>query len=374
MIFLFFSLVVLLIFALANVYIYKRLVRKFILFRYINTLFALVLTLLFFAQALFLLLRRDEYLSDEIYSILALLYAPTYCFFFLVVMLDTARLIRFLFYKTSLQIHMALRVFFEVAILLCGIFLTYASIHNALRIPEVKNVELSLDNLDRTLKIALLSDIHLGKNLHEDFLNGLIAKVNEQNVDMVLIPGDLIDTNPKNLEGYISKLDDFHSTYGTFYAVGNHEYYQGINEVLNLLRTRTNINILLNETKDLGFMNIAGLGDLEGLRKGLFAPDVARIKAGIDFSKPSIVLAHQPKTALLYDLSDFDLIVSGHTHGGQIFPFMFLVKLNQGFLHGLYKLGEYTQLYVTSGAGFWGPSIRSFADNEIVILNVKSKK
>ncbi|NES53014.1 hypothetical protein G3565_32125, partial [Escherichia coli] len=86
------------------------------------------------------------------------------------------------------------------------------------------------------------------------------------------------------------------------------------------------------------------------------------------------LLTHQPKTALLYDLSDFDLVLSGHTHGGQIFPFMFLVKLQQGFVHGLYDLGEKTKLYVSSGAGFWGPSLRVFAPSEIVILNLKGKK
>ncbi|ELD0124897.1 metallophosphoesterase, partial [Campylobacter jejuni] len=106
----------------------------------------------------------------------------------------------------------------------------------------------------------------------------------------------------------------------------------------------------------------------------LYAPDLARIKVDLNTSKSSILLTHQPKTALLYDLSDFDLVLSGHTHGGQIFPFMFLVKLQQGFVHGLYNLGEKTKLYVSSGAGFWGPSLRVFAPSEIVILNLKGKK
>lgn len=374
MIILFISLAVLLIFALANVYIYKRLVKKFVLFKYTNALLAFVLTLLFLVQASFFILRRKELenLSDELYSISAMLYAPTYCFFFVVLILDIIRFIQFLLGKKPLQ-SIALRLPLEVGILALGVFLSYVSINNALKTPEVKHIEIRLNNLDRDLKIALLSDIHLGKNLHEDFLNNLILKVNEQNVDMVVLVGDLVDTNPKNLEEYISKLDDFSSKYGTFYVVGNHEYYQGINEVLALLKNYTKINILLNENRDLGFLNIAGLGDLAGLQRGLFAPDLARTKVDMNFTKPSIILAHQPKTALLYDLSDFDLILSGHTHGGQIFPFMFIVKLNQGFLHGLYKLSEHTQLYVTSGAGFWGPSLRTFAESEIVILNLKGK-
>ncbi|EFP3712795.1 metallophosphoesterase, partial [Campylobacter jejuni] len=229
-------------------------------------------------------------------------------------------------------------------------------------------------NLKKDLKIVMLTDIHLGKNLHENFLDKLITKVNLQSPDMVVIVGDLIDTNPKDLKNYISKLNDFNSTYGTFYALGNHEYYHGINEVLDLLRKHTNMKILVNQNLDLGFINIAGLGDLAGLDRGLYAPDLARIKVDLNTSKASILLTHQPKTALLYDLSDFDLVLSGHTHGGQIFPFMFLVKLQQGFVHGLYDLGEKTKLYVSSGAGFWGPSLRVFAPSEIVILNLKGKK
>ncbi|EOI5067372.1 metallophosphoesterase, partial [Campylobacter jejuni] len=118
------------------------------------------------------------------------------------------------------------------------------------------------------LKIAMLTDIHLGKNLHENFLDKLITKVNLQSPDMVVIVGDLIDTNPKDLKNYISKLNDFNSTYGTFYALGNHEYYHGINEVLDLLRKHANMKILVNQNLDLGFINIAGLGDLAGLNKG----------------------------------------------------------------------------------------------------------
>ena len=206
------------------------------------------------------------------------------------------------------------------------------------------------------------------------FLDRLIVEVNLQKPDMVVIVGDLVDTNPKELQNYISRLNDLKSTYGTFYALGNHEYYHGVDEVLNLLKEYTNMKILLNQNLDLGFINIAGLGDLAGLSKGLYAPDLARVKVDLNTSKASILLAHQPKTALLYNLSDFDLILSGHTHGGQIFPFMFLVKLHQGFIRGLYDLGENTKLFVSSGAGFWGPSLRVFAPNEIVILNLKGEK
>lgn len=376
MIFLIFSIAVALIFGLANVYIYKRLIKKIVLFKYFYKIFIVVLTLLFLAQASFFLIRNNklELLNDEVYGFLAMLYAPTYCLFFITLALDFIKLILAFMGKAHKRYSLILRLPFEVAIIALAAFLSYTSINNALKVPQIQNVDIKIATLKQDLKIAMLTDIHLGKNLHEDFLKKLIFKVNEQKPDMVVIVGDLVDANPKDLKSYISRLNDLKSHYGTFYALGNHEYYHGINEVLNLLKTQTNMKILVNKNLDLGFINIAGLGDLAGLQKGLFAPDLARVKVDLNTSKPSILLTHQPKTAALYDLSDFDLILSGHTHGGQIFPFMFLVKLQQGFLHGLYDLGDKTRLYVSSGAGFWGPSLRVLAPNEIVILNLKGQK
>ncbi|HEC1874180.1 TPA: metallophosphoesterase [Campylobacter jejuni] len=374
MIFLIFSFIVLLIFGLANVYIYKRLIKKITLFKYFYKIFVFIFIVLFLAQAVFLIFRRDEYLSDTWYEILAMLYAPTYCLFFMTLAWDFIKLILALISKRDKKYNLILRLIFELSLIVLSVFLIYVSINNALKTPEVKSVDVEIPNLKQDLKIAMLTDIHLGKNLHENFLDKLITKVNLQSLDMVVIVGDLIDTNPKDLKNYISKLNDFNSIYGTFYALGNHEYYHGINEVLDLLRKHTNMKILVNQNLDLGFINIAGLGDLAGLDKGLYAPDLVRIKVDLNVSKPSILLAHQPKTALLHNLSDFDLVLSGHTHGGQIFPFMFLVKLQQGFVHGFYDLGEKTKLYVSSGAGFWGPSLRVLAPSEIVILNLKGKK
>lgn len=374
MIFFIFSFVTLLIFGLANIYIYKRLIKKIFIFKYLYKIFAFVFTLLYLAQAIFLIFRRNEYLSDTWYEFLAALYAPTYCLFFITLALDFIRLILMLMGKTHIKYNLTLRSLFDFAIITLAAVSIYTSINNAIRVPEIQSVDIQLAKLDRDLKIAMLTDIHLGKNLHKDFLDKLIVEVNLQKPDMVVIVGDLVDTNPKELQNYISRLNDLNSTYGTFYALGNHEYYHGIEEVLDLLKKYTNMKILLNQNLDLGFINIAGLGDLAGLSKGLYAPDLARVKVDLNTSKPSILLAHQPKTALLYDLSDFDLVLSGHTHGGQIFPFMFLVKLQQGFIRGLYNLGKNTKLFVSSGAGFWGPSLRVFAPNEIAILNLKGEK
>lgn len=373
MIFFIFSLGILLIFALANVYIYKRFIKKIIIFKHLHQFFAFIFILLFLAQAVFLAFRKEDYLGDMEYEILAMLYAPTYCLFFISLILDLIKLILLLKGKVYEKYHFIARLSFECMLIFIGFFLTYISINNALKIPQIHNVDINIADLEKNLKIAMLTDVHLGKNLHEDFLEKLITKVNSEKPDMVVIVGDLIDTDPKKLH-YISKLNHLQSYYGTFYVLGNHEYYHGVNQVLDLLKKHTNMKILVNQNLDLDVINIGAIADLAGLNKGFLGPDLARVKVDLNTSKPSILLTHQPKAALLYDLSDFDLVLSGHTHGGQIFPFMFLVKLQQGFIHGLYDLGGKTKLYVSSGAGFWGPSLRVFAQSEIVILNLKGKK
>ncbi|KAA6225566.1 metallophosphoesterase [Campylobacter sp. LR264d] len=374
MIFLIFSFVVLLIFAVANVYIYKRLICKFFLFTHLKPLFIVIFSLLFICQVFFLAVRKVELLSNDIYSFLSMLYAPTYCLFFITLILDILRLLYYFTGKQKLKCPFT-RSIFELLIIGLSSYLAYFSIYSAIKIPDIKEVEIKLPKLKQDLKIAMLTDIHLGKNLHKEFLNALIEKVNAQNVDMVVIVGDLVDTNVKEIESYISDLDLFNTKFGVYYSLGNHEYYRGVYEIIELLKTKTKMNILINENIDLGFINIAGLGDLAGLQnRGILGPDLQRVKVDMDFSKPSILLAHQPKTALLYDLSDFDLILSGHTHGGQIFPFMFLVELNQGFISGLHELGKQTQIFISTGAGFWGPSLRMLTQSEIVILNLKGEK
>ena len=143
---------------------------------------------------------------------------------------------------------------------------------------------------------------------------------------------------------------------------------------MGLLR-QTKLKILINESINLGFLNIAGLADLAGLRFDRLGakPDINAATARLNKNTPSILLAHQPKSVNLYDTSDFDLVLSGHTHAGQVFPFGALVILQQGFLYGLYELASKNKLYVSSGAGFWGPAMRFLAPSEIVCMDLKGE-
>ncbi|WP_163531590.1 metallophosphoesterase [Helicobacter suis] len=421
---------------LTNLYVYKKLLQKMVLLQCVGGLAGFMILGLFIAQLVFLFASTSSrlHLSTSAYKILSLSYAPTYVLFGITLLFECLNIalafkphkshspylsflytysivciIIFLLFigickatfkaeqlnNADISLFDCLNVLafamlvsialinqreiknqfyplFDLIFLVLVIYFSAIIAHNALEIPAIKKVQVEIPGLKQDLKIAMLTDVHLGPNLHEKFLNGIIKKVNDQKVDMVVIVGDLVDTNPKNLEGYISKLDDLKSTYGTFYAVGNHEYYHGLFSVLTLLKTHTHMKILFNSSVDIGPLNIAGLADLAGLTWGAeYAPSLPKTIKHLNTNKPSILLTHEPRAALIYDLKDFNLVLSGHTHGGQVFPFMFLTKWRQGFTHGLYSLGPKTKLYVSSGVGFWGPAMRAFAKSEIVILNLK---
>ncbi|MBT0605901.1 metallophosphoesterase, partial [Campylobacter lari] len=243
---------------------------------------------------------------------------------------------------------------------------------NAISTPKVNEVDIKIKNLKEDLNIALLSDVHLGKNLGEDFLKTLIDEVNALNADLIIIAGDLIDADIDSLD-YINLLQNFKSKYGTYYVYGNHEYYNGFEKISTKLKELKNFKVLEDESIDFKDFTLSGTLDLAAKRLGFKESNIEKIKTQINQEKVNILITHQPKYVKTYDVSGFDLILSGHTHAGQIFPFSLLVYLEQGFVHGLYKLSKDSLLYVSSGAGFWGPAVRFLAPSEIALIKLKGE-
>ena len=377
--FLVFSVVFLLIFTLANAYIYKRLFMQIAFLRAHKIWLIALFAGLFVAQTAFLLFRAENRFDSTTYNLLAHCFAPTYFFFFITLFADILRfgvkICEKMTDKTPFDENRraSIKFIFNLSLLIFAISSVLKGWGNAMNVPKVKNLDIKLKNLSQNVRLVMISDVHLGKNLHEKFLQGLIERINSLNADIVVIVGDLIDTNPAEIT-YIHLLNEIKSKYGVFYALGNHEYYRGLDGVLGLLR-QTKLKILINESINLGFLNIAGLADLAGLRFDRLGakPDINAAKARLNKNAPSILLAHQPKSVNLYDTSDFDLVLSGHTHAGQVFPFGALVILQQGFLYGLYELASKNKLYVSSGAGFWGPAMRFLAPSEIVCMDLKGE-
>lgn len=239
--------------------------------------------------------------------------------------------------------------------------------------PAVVEVALALPRLRESFRAVQLSDIHIGGLIEERYMESLVSRVNALQPDCVFLTGDITDASVDSIATPLAYLGRFSAPLGVYFVSGNHEFFHGIEATLTRLR-EMGIVVLENQSTILPCgVNIAGVHDLFGRRYGTFEPDLGRALEQADPSLPTILLAHQPKFAKETLGAPIDLILSGHTHGGQIAPFGYLVKLEQGYLRGLYTLSDRTKLYVNPGTGFWGPPMRLLSRAEITLFHFTPK-
>ncbi|EDP6875214.1 metallophosphoesterase [Campylobacter lari] len=355
-VFVFFTLLVL-FFALANWYIYKRFLSRVDFLKPYKKFILALVSMVFACELIFFVNMRGDFLHEKLYYILAIFPTITCFFLFFGVVFEIGSWIFFNENKKeqifSLQRRKFLKLIFDSWLIILSVSMVFKGFVNAISAPKVNEVDIKIKNLKEDLNIALLSDVHLGKNLGEDFLKTLIDEVNALNADIIIIAGDLIDADIASMT-YINLLENFKSKYGTYFVYGNHEYYNDINAISKKLKTLKNFKVLEDESIDFGDFTLSGTLDLAAKRLGFKESNIEKIKTQINQEKVNILITHQPKYVKTYDVSGFDLILSGHTHAGQIFPFSLLVYLEQGFVYGLYKLSKDSLLYVSSGAGFGG--------------------
>ena len=199
-------------------------------------------------------------------------------------------------------------------------------------------------------------------------LKEVVDRVNTLNPDLIVITGDLVDGSTDKLLGEISSIKDLKAEMGVYFVTGNHEYYSGVLKWAYEIE-KLGIKVLNNETVKINrgndFIYLSGVTDHEAKRFGKeHAADFKKTFSGLQEGKKKILLAHQPIAVKEASEYGVDLVLSGHTHGGQIWPFNYLVYLQQPYLKGLYKFNN-TKLYVTQGTGCWGPPMRLGSFNEI---------
>ena len=245
---------------------------------------------------------------------------------------------------------------------------------SALGRPDLLRVPIGLRGLHADLvgfRIAVVSDIHLGPILGRRHCERVVRMINETRPDLVAIVGDTVDGSVDDLRHSVEPLRDLVSAEGAFMVTGNHEYYSGVLPWLTEFE-RLGIDTLRNErttiTRGAGRFDLAGINDVNG-RGYEDGPDLDRALAGRDTSAPVVLLAHQPVQVRDAAKADVDLQLSGHTHGGQLYPFHHVVALAQPAVAGLSKVDN-TWLYVTRGAGFWGTPVRVGAPPDITVVEL----
>jgi len=266
-----------------------------------------------------------------------------------------------------------------LAVLIVG--LTAYGIREAMRVPRVRRVDITLPRLDPAfdgLRIAVLTDTHYGAIDRTRWSERTVAAVNGLSADVVVHVGDIADGTVTQRRGQAAPLADVLAPH-RFYVSGNHEYYSNAQAWLELM-AEFGWTSLHNQhsvlTRDGARLVFAGVDDITAGSSGEDGhhADLAAALLGTRADDPVVLLAHQPSEIGKAVGAGVDLQLSGHTHGGQIWPFHYLVRLQQPGVAGLSRHGDRTQLYTSRGAGFWGPPLRVFAPSEISLLTLRSPR
>jgi predicted MPP superfamily phosphohydrolase len=253
-----------------------------------------------------------------------------------------------------------------------------ASLRSAAGPAEIEEVAVRLERLPRALSgftIAQVSDLHVGPTIREREVRRVVEQVNALRPDAVAITGDLVDGSTRELGAIVAELGRLRAPHGVFFVTGNHEYYSGVEDWLAFL-PGLGVRVLRNERVALGdgapggaTFDLAGVDDWSARQfGGDHGMDLGRALAGRDPARSLVLLAHQPREVGAAVHRGVELQLSGHTHGGQIFPFSLAVRAAFPYVKGLYRheeVGAAGQVYVSRGTGYWGPPMRLGAPPEI---------
>jgi len=271
----------------------------------------------------------------------------------------------------------ALDYYSALAVPLVALGVTFIGFINARRVARVKRVDVPIEGLPEPLhgySIAQISDIHVGPTIKRPYLNAIVNRVNALEADAIAVTGDLVDGSVQRLALHTQPLARLSAPDGAFFVTGNHEYYSGAEEWIAELR-RLGLTVLLNQhvvrRRGEAALMIAGVADYTAHHFNpahRSDPQLAAAGAPGDLAV-KILLAHQPRSAPAAAEAGFDLQLSGHTHGGQFFPWNLFVPLQQPFVAGLHRVRR-LWVYTSRGTGYWGPPKRFGAPSEITLVRL----
>jgi len=351
---------------LLNLYIYLRFFKK--LHAPFNRFAFGIPSILMLGEVLFVIeaITHNLVHSSALYYLLASSIGITFLLFVIALFYD---LNLTLFKKVPYQENRRkfVKLIFDVTMLILALSYLFKGLKGGLSKPILNTINVNIKGFGtETYTIIQLSDLHVGRTLQKAYVQDLVKRTNAENPDIVVITGDLIDQEISRIKEDLEPLREIKAP--TFFTLGNHEFFHNVDEIIPHIKS-LGITVLINENleikKDDFSFNLVGLSDEMGSRLGHLPIKVKKAYQGLNPELPTIVLAHQPKTLLRLKQQPCDLMLSGHTHGGQIFPFGILVMVDQPYLAGLYQHNDTQQIFVSRGAGYWGPPIRVLAPSEI---------
>lgn len=238
-----------------------------------------------------------------------------------------------------------------------------------IKVREVSFAPRNLPELWRGKKAIHISDVHLGSILRDGYMQKIVKKIDKIKPDIIFITGDLFDSIDGSVEYFHESLKSLGAPQGVFFVTGNHETYLGL-EKMNKTLEGTNITILDNNLVEIDGLQIIGLAYPERMAKKNIVEDLNKID-NFDPQKINILLYHEPRFIEKIKKTGVDLMLAGHTHKGQMWPFNFITEsIFKGYDYGFFKEGSFN-LNVSSGIGVWGPTMRTSGKNEVVVINFK---
>ncbi|MDH5361114.1 MAG: metallophosphoesterase [Gammaproteobacteria bacterium] len=366
-----FATVFLLVMGGINYYIYRRFLSK------ISTFFrpyaAIIPAILMLGELFFLIDAVTNFIPDSpaLYLLLSAFIGISFILFVMALVYD-------LIITASSHVPLDqerrrfIKIIFDITMLIAAISYVLRGLSQGLKAPVINTVQVKVKDFPaEAYSIVQLTDVHVGRTIRRDYIEDLVARTNALNPDMVVITGDLIDLPVEKIRDDLAPLGSLQAP--AYFVLGNHEYFHGPHDAIAIV-LELGIRPLLNESLKVdlpgGQFELVGITDLVGERMGVLAHDLDAAFSRTDEKLPSIVLAHQPKTINLIDGQRCDLMISGHTHGGQIFPFGYLVIMDQPYLAGLHRHNDSSQIFVSRGTGFWGPPLRVLAPSEISLIQL----
>jgi predicted MPP superfamily phosphohydrolase len=265
-----------------------------------------------------------------------------------------------------------------VGVLAVAVALTVWGMIEARRVPRVRTREVSIPKLGPGLdglRLVVITDTHFAALNRLRWSEQVVDVVNAQRPDIACHAGDLADGSVAKRRSQVDPLGKVEAELGKFYITGNHEYFgdaPGWIEHMASIGWQPLRNQHETISRGGDRLVMAGIDDPTGVGLDGHGPDLSAALTGADPQLPVVLLAHQPRQVVGAAAAGVALQISGHTHGGQIWPFHYLVRFEQPVVAGLSRHGNGTQLYTSRGTGFWGPQLRVFAPSEITVLVLRS--